>query len=322
MKKLLILSLSLAFTFVLLGFSGGVAEAKEPDEFTLNEIQQILQDYFSENDLELEVGSQEYVEYLILQLLDKHDGKLSKHHQYDMIHYYMGEYLFQLDQHQGEDGSIPADLWELTLGDLKNEIEKRNKAEEFEQELNESQAIEPQFSVMSTYNRTKVADYAKQYATRSNPNYKRYNLNCTNFVSQAIYAGGKTETKPSTVKTGITETTSYWYNDNYYDCTGSNSCYWRDKISTSWIRVTDFYSYWTKKGMSATTSTSKSTIISNANVGDIIQFKNSSGWYHSVVVNRKANGTVYISSNTSDYYDQDFKNRGNDSLSFRVINIK
>lgn len=118
------------------------------------------------------------------------------------------------------------------------------------------------------------------------------------------------------------ETTTYWFNDNYMDCTGSNSCYMRDKTSTSWVRVTDFYSYWTKKGMSATTSTNKNTIISNANVGDVVQFKSKNGWFHSVVVNRKANGTVYISSNTANYYNQDFKNRGNDSLSFRVIKIK
>ncbi|WP_255238275.1 amidase domain-containing protein [Salipaludibacillus sp. LMS25] len=111
-------------------------------------------------------------------------------------------------------------------------------------------------------------------------------------------------------------------NDNYYACTGSHNCYWRNKVSSSWIRVTDFYSYWTKKGMSATTSTNKNTIIRNANVGDVIQFKNKSGWYHSVIVNRKANGTVYISSNTSNYYDQNFKNRGNDSTSFRVIKFK
>ncbi|MFE7062094.1 hypothetical protein ACFVAD_08070 [Sutcliffiella sp. NPDC057660] len=111
MKKLLILSLSLAFTLVLLGFSSGDAQAKETDEFTLNEIQQILQDYFSENDLELEVGSQDYVEYLLLQLLDKHDEKLSKHPQYDMIHYYMGEYLYLLDQHQGEGGYMGNDSW-------------------------------------------------------------------------------------------------------------------------------------------------------------------------------------------------------------------
>lgn len=119
---------------------------------------------------------------------------------------------------------------------------------------------------MATYNRTKVADYARQYVNKTNPNYKRYNLNCTNFVSHAIHAGGKAEVKPSPVKNGMLETTTYWFNDNYMDCTGSNSCYVRDKTSTSWVRVTDFYSYWTKKGMSATTSTNKNTIISNANV--------------------------------------------------------
>ena len=63
-------------------------------------------------------------------------------------------------------------------------------------------------------------------------------------------------------------------------------------------------------------------ILHYTNVGDVIQFKSKNGWFHSVVVNRKANGTVYISSNTANYYNQDFKNRGNDSLSFRVIKIK
>jgi uncharacterized protein YkvS len=173
---------------------------------------------------------------------------------------------------------------------------------------------------MATYDGKKAAAYAKEYATKSNPNYKRYNKNCTNFVSQAVHAGGKPEVKPSPVKDGMIATTSYWYNDNYMACTGSNSCYMRDKTSTSWVNVVDFYTYWTKKGMSATTSTSQSTIISNASVGDIIQFKNSNGWYHSVIVNRKANGTVYIASNTDNYYDKDFKKTS--AVSYRVIKIR
>ncbi|UTR14782.1 amidase domain-containing protein [Salipaludibacillus sp. LMS25] len=61
---------------------------------------------------------------------------------------------------------------------------------------------------MSSYNRTKVAEYAK----KSNPNHKRYDKNCTNFVSQAVNAGSKPEKKPSTVKNGITDSTTYWYN--------------------------------------------------------------------------------------------------------------
>ncbi|MGE7948940.1 amidase domain-containing protein [Lysinibacillus sp. NPDC093688] len=326
MKKLLF-SLSLIFVLVFVGSNASQAQAKTPDDYKLVEVQQILLDYFKDNDIEFEVGSKEYNTYLLSQQLDNIDNKLSNNPNYDIIDYYIGEYLYQLDQNQGENTPINSDYWEITIGELKKEIELRNEDEEkFEQELKELQLDEIQLNLSylaaSTYDRTKVANYAKEYATKNNSAYKRYNANCTNFVSQAVYAGGKTQTKPSNITNGILDTTSYWYNNNYYDCTGSNSCYYRDKISTSWIRVTDFYSYWTNKGMSATTSTNKSTIISNANVGDVIQFKSKSGWFHSVIVNRKANGTVYVSSNDDDYYDQDFKNRGNDSESFRVINIK
>lgn len=321
MKKLLFF-LSLIFVLVFVGSNASQVQAKDPDDYKLVEIQQILLDYFKDNNIEFEVGSEEYIEYLLSQQLDNIDNKLSNHPNYDIIDYYIGEYLYQLNQNQGESTPINSDYWEITIGELKKEIEIRNEDEEkFEQKLKELQ-LELPYLAASTYDRTKVSNYAKQYATKNNPSYKRYNANCTNFVSQAVYAGGKTQTKPSNIKNGIIDTTSYWYNNNYYDCTGSNNCYWRDKISTSWIRVTDFYSYWTSKGMGATTSTNKSTIISNANVGDVIQFKNKSGWFHSVVVNRKANDTVYISSNDSDYYDQNFKKRGNDLDSYRVINFK
>ncbi|SDZ48092.1 Putative amidase domain-containing protein [Evansella caseinilytica] len=225
--------------------------------------------------------------------------------------------MYQLDRHLGEDSEFFDDLLDMTIGELKKEIDLRNAAEEeLEEQFNE---MDLQISPLSTYNRSKAAEYAKKYATKSNPNYKRYNSNCTNFVSQAVHAGGKKEKKPSSVNRGITETTKYWYNDDSYDCNGNN-CYWRTKISTSWIRVKDFYTYWLNKGMDVTTSANKNTIVNNAKVGDVIQFKNKSGWYHSVIVTKKANGTVYISSNTKDYYNEDFKDKS--AVSFRVINIK
>jgi len=321
MRKVLRFCSFVVLLLALFGFNGGFASASTQDEVKLSEIQQVLLDYFSENGIELQVGTEEYTEYILLQQLENKDEVLSGHPQYELIDYYMGEYLYQLDQNQGENSQDSYQYLEMTIGELKRVIESRELADqEFERELVKAELVQPKFSLMSTYSGTRAAEYARQYATKYNPNYKRYNLDCTNFVSQAVLAGGKTETKPATVSNGILDTRSYWYNDNYYDCTGSNSCYWRDKVSTSWIRVTDFYSYWVNKGMSVTTSTSQATIISNATVGDIIQFKNSSGWFHSVIVNRKANGTVYIASHTSDYYDKDFKNTS--ELSYRVIKMR
>ncbi|HEX5565950.1 MAG TPA: amidase domain-containing protein [Streptomyces sp.] len=45
-------------------------------------------------------------------------------------------------------------------------------------------------SGMSQANRKKVVAYANKYVHRYNPNYRRYDQDCTNFISQAMRAGG------------------------------------------------------------------------------------------------------------------------------------
>lgn len=341
MKKLITTGLLVLLGFVLLGFSEP-AQAKETDDYNIGEIERKLLDYFEENNINLEIGTDAFAEYLSLQLLEDKDKNLSNHPDYNLILFYAGEYLFELEKQlvESPNDTNQSMLVNLennkkfnldhiknkTIKQIKKEIKKQDEADaallkEVEKEKQQKNQTNSNISIMATYSGTAAAAYAKEYATRTNPNYIRYSNNCTNFVSQAVYAGGKAEKKPSSIPTGSYETTSYWYQDSYYACTGSNSCYWRSKDSTSYIRVTDFYSYWTKQGMSAVTSSSQSTIINNAIVGDVVQFRKSDGrWFHSVLVNRKANDTIYIASNTSDYYDKNFKNTSENM--YRVIKMR
>lgn len=323
MKRFFALPIMFALILGTLFSSNSSVYARELEDITLKEIEQVLIDNMKNNNIDIELGTHEYVEYLMAQQLEHQDQSLLVHPQYESINYYIGEYLYQLSLFQSDNPNEYMDthFLNMTIEELKEKIKLRNEEEQQVGRASYISKSEPSdLSTMSTYSPSKAIVYAKEYAEKTNPKYKRYNLNCTNFVSQAIHAGGKVESKPSPVNKGMLETTTYWFNDNYMDCSGSNSCYMRDKTSTSWVRVTDFYSYWTKKGMKTVTSTNQSTIISNASVGDIIQFKNSSGWYHSVIVNRKANGTIYIASNTLNYYDKNFK--VTDAVSYRVIKMR
>ncbi|MCR1934737.1 amidase domain-containing protein [Clostridium tepidum] len=104
----------------------------------------------------------------------------------------------------------------------------------------------------SGYSASSAVQYAKKWAYSRNPNHKDWGSNdCTNFVSQAVHAGGI----PSS---------STWYS-------GSNA----------WIRVINFYSY-----MRNNRYTFGGDYSSNSRLGDVIQLynKNKVNWTHSVII--------------------------------------
>ncbi len=100
------------------------------------------------------------------------------------------------------------------------------------------------------YNREKAIDYAKKWAYLRNPQYYNFDLiggDCTNFVSQCIYAG-----------TGIMNYNKYgWYYNNGND------------KSPSWSGVEFLYKFLTSnKGVGPY---AEETDLSNLQVGDIVQ---------------------------------------------------
>ncbi|RXI44924.1 hypothetical protein DP145_11645 [Clostridium tetani] len=125
------------------------------------------------------------------------------------------------------------------------------------------------------YDGIAAAKYAVKYAINYNPEYQDYNGrggDCTNFISQCIYAGG-------------IPTDNVWYKDSH-----------------AWIRVVELRSWLLKKGYAR-----ELTVQDNAKEGDLIQLRNSGGyWYHSLIVTYKnpTNGEPFVSCHTGDYVNR------------------
>ncbi|WP_108308508.1 amidase domain-containing protein [Metalysinibacillus jejuensis] len=186
--------------------------------------------------------------------------------------------------------------YDSTIQEVKDVIKQEEL--ESEQEIIEHKILNPvQIQPFATYNRTAAAEYAVKWHDGRNSLYKKHSADCTNFVSQAVFAGGKEMKKPSTRPSGITSDTNNWYSERY-----SLPAYnygWRE--TSSWVNVEDFKTFWAKT-QSVVTSSSKNTIIANANVGDVIQLQASSGsrFYHSLIVHKKADGTLYLAAHSID----------------------
>ncbi|MBS4188949.1 amidase domain-containing protein [Bacillus sp. FJAT-49705] len=323
MRKVLVFlfSILLYSTFSVGQVSANEVVSKLENEYTIGEIQEILFDYFQENDINYELGSSEFLEYLISVLIEDKDEELAKHPKYDLILFYASEYVHEVEKQQSELIASEEEIKEIDLSQLQNksvgDIKKEIASEEMlvEKEIQDYKAAHPHvYQLESTYNRTAAVNYAVEWYNKRNSQYNRHTLDCTNFVSQAVFAGGKSMTKPTVRPGGILETTSYWYSERY-SLPAYNYGY---RESTSWIRVVDFYSYWSRT-QATVVSSSKTSIINNANLGDVVQLKRSSDgrWFHSMIVTKKANGTIYLSGHTNDTLNKSINNITADS--FRVI---
>lgn len=137
------------------------------------------------------------------------------------------------------------------------------------------------------YNREKTVNYAKKWAYSRNPAYYNYDSiggDCTNFISQCIYAG--------TVVMNYDRINGWYYNNA------------NDK-SASWTGVEFLYKF----------------LINNKNVGpfgrkiekeelekgDIIQISfDGIKFSHTLLVVNKQNDKIFVATHTFDSYNRDF----------------
>lgn len=102
----------------------------------------------------------------------------------------------------------------------------------------------------SVYSPSKAVKYAYSHAYDKTVQAYGYfpGANCTNFVSQAVKAGGKSMKLPSNINSiasGAYSNSNYQFN-KFYDV-GSGIAYRKEqKYSTSWTTVAGFYNYWYK----------------------------------------------------------------------------
>lgn len=153
------------------------------------------------------------------------------------------------------------------------------------------------------YNRQKVYEYAKKWAYARNPRYYNYDKiggDCTNFVSQCIYAGWGQM--------------NYNKNNGWYYINGNNK-------SPSWTGVEFLYKFLISnngvgpKGVNAN--------IEDLEIGDVIQLSfNNSVFSHSLIVIQKGNNinNTLIATHT---YDAFGKSVGEYSfIKYRCVHLK
>jgi Putative amidase domain len=118
-----------------------------------------------------------------------------------------------------------------------------------------------------TLNRSAVRAYAYGFATKYNPLYRSFGNDCQNFVSQALRAGG------------WTDTSEWWYLWFYQ--------------SLPWVNANDFYNFVKRSGRATLTNDP-----TQLDAGDILQvdWDGNGKIDHSMIVTRKDsnNGTAYL----------------------------
>lgn len=135
--------------------------------------------------------------------------------------------------------------------------------------------------VIFEYNRISVVNYAQNYALKRNPkyyNFDRLGGNCTNFVSQCIYAGSKIMNYSPHLG---------WYYNSIND------------RAPAWTGVNELFKFLT--GNTQVGPFGKLVEKNMIMLGDVIELgRNNNDFYHSVIVSNLVNGRIFVCSNTRD----------------------
>lgn len=309
-KKTILLTLSLIISLICLSPVSAL-EYYVPESFhyTFKEVKEVLDDYFDENNLSFQEGTSEYYTYLLEQLMFHSDQGLKSHPKYEIILDYASEYLFlyqneefmndikevSLDEtYSTEDFTVDLSKFSnKTIGEISRNIQK-------EEQLH----IENYSNILpmsySTLNVSKEIAYARQYAKSFNPKYKSYDSDCTNFASQCLVAGGLKMVKKDAIPEYLTlETTSQWYHENIYGTFF---------VSTSFIRVSDFYAYWQYKS-GAVSHSSKGDCAARMQPGDMVILGRPSTKvkYHTIVITKGGSDGTFC-AHTNPRLDEKFSN--------------
>ncbi|WP_274157687.1 DNRLRE domain-containing protein [Priestia megaterium] len=306
-------------------------EGKPREDYTIKETEALLINYLKEKGLNSEVGSSEFTKYAIEQNTNPTDAELMAKPYYPAISAYLSEYVYAYEQAQGANEEIVEEPTKQEVVDKLSSQENKSIGQidqEVEAEDAAAEANSPDVSTLesgnftimaasSSYSVSKAKAYAKKwYNKRNTYQYGAEDNDCTNFASQILYAGGKPKKSPSKVPSGTSSNTKYWYR-YINDSSGKTPTF---KKTTSWVGVVDFYSFWSRT-QPTKTSTSKTTLINYAEVGDIIQFKDKdkTRFSHTMFVYDKGKGTLYLSGHTNNYLNKDFKKISPSWTKYRVI---
>lgn len=289
-----------------LNANANMEDTTADNQVRMIDIENQIIDYLAEYHPDITFGSQEFVEYAVNVLMFNDDSNLAALNNYDDIRFYFSEYLYQLDQAQSvQNNSIKA--VSSVLFDMPNEYKNRTLDDviyeadlrlQRDQDLyeNDHNNIAP---LASSYNANAAARYATTFSELPNrAEYDVFSKDCTNFVSQALFAGGISMTMPNNVAMVTKDTTDYWYSkkfdlDEYSYVFGESS---------SWIRVEDLYTYmWKKNLVKVLICSDVSALQNSAQIGDVVQIKDAAHgyYYHSIIITGGTKGNYKYCGHTN-----------------------
>lgn len=153
------------------------------------------------------------------------------------------------------------------------------------------------------YLRFEAVSYALTYALNPNPKYRYFQLiddnggDCTNFISQCLFAGG--------AKMSYGSSWNWWYNNK------NTNNVMDDTWSISWAVAHSLY-YYLRNNEEANSPYIKGLEVSNANnleLGDLIFYEgNNKKIFHSTIVTSIFNGVPLVSQHTPEAINIYYKN--------------
>jgi len=152
------------------------------------------------------------------------------------------------------------------------------------------------------YNRVEAIKYAKKWAYKRNPSYYNFDEiggDCTNFVSQCLYAGSKVMNYSKTYG---------WYYKNAND------------KAPAWTGAEFLYNFLVNnKGVGPVGST-----IDNIEIGDIVQLSFDGEKYtHSLIIVDIINNNFLVSSHTFDSYGRNINTYSYKKIRFiHIIGVR
>lgn len=181
---------------------------------------------------------------------------------------------------------------------IKDEQHRIAQSEEFRDK--NGRILIGEYSWAHNYDRKSAVEYALTWvdtqSTPRNSEWKIYDGNCQNYVSQCLFAGGIP-----------------------MDCVGTSQWKWcGDAINTShklvgrsssWAGVGDFYDYCKYNDERGGLVAQVNANLFSAKAGDVLQLGAFGNWYHSVLITEAIEGDdglpidFLISSNTADHID-------------------
>ena len=154
------------------------------------------------------------------------------------------------------------------------------------------------------YEREKAVLYAERYAFSQNPvfgNFRGIGGNCTNFVSQCVYAGS--------CKMNYTQTFGWYYIS-------------LDERAPAWTGVDFFYNFITQN--QGVGPFGKETDPTECEIGDVIQLgRDEDGYYHTLIIVGFEDDDILVAAQTDDAFRRPLSTYNYDFLRFiKILGVR